>query len=379
MILLCLSSNSFKKTREQTRCFVSKKTPGASSFWTFMETNVFRNEEIFGTEIVSDDVVLNYDDFRNCWVEMSRAPMDTSCTSEQEDFEFWQKYESDNKKYDDGWIQLRIGHDPHDLKRGLFEGHWMTSDWKRLFKTAWMDQKSKEWINERTKNIRGSDLHLIFALGEEFKEMDKTIAVEKAHGYLLNQKKDPSSCDLSSVPAIQHGNKYEDEAGYIHTWFWKDLTFKFGSIPHKNPNYKLAISPDLISWRYKTAVELKAPAYRDILHSTTLEKSKELEVLEKEVLLFGKDPKSFTSITNLPEDCVGFVDKLHAYWHQCQMQMEVIGFETDWMFFTQYGIDPNPYYKNQNPMISFTKVKRSSTWFQESLPYFEKFWNKLGS
>lgn len=348
------------------------------------EIRVFRpkmemDEGISGSRIaqIRQEETFDYDSFRNTWIESSRASFDPTVCSLEEDKEFWNKYESDCKSSNDGWVDLRIGHDPHCMKSCLLDSNWMTPNWKRLLNTPWMDQKTKEWINERSKNIRGSDLHLLFALGEEFKTMDKQIAIEKAHDYLLNQKKDPGSCDLSSVPAIQHGNCYEDEAGYLHCWFWKDIGFKFGSIPHKNPNYRLAISPDLISWLFNTAIELKAPAYRDILKNTTFEKSKELKVLEMETLLFGKDPKSFTAITNLPEECVGFVDKLQAYWHQCQMQMEVIGFDTDWMFFTQYGIAPNPYYRNQNPMISFTKVNKSPTWFDESLPYFEKFWNKL--
>lgn len=335
----------------------------------------FDMESIYKEDIFEDPIVVNYDDYRNLWFDHSRAELHNS--SPLKNLEFWEKYELDAKANNDGWIQLRIGHDPHNLQSALFDLSWMDLDWKRVFQTPWLEQKSVEWINLRKKGIRASDLHLVLALGDEFKTMNKEVAIDKAHTYLLNQKKDPSSHDLSNVHAIQHGNKYEDEAGYLHTWFWNDITFKFGTISHKNPDYRLAISPDLLSWKYKTPIELKAPAYRDILHNTTFEQSQELQVLEKECLLFGKDPKAFTIITNLSEEYVDFVNKLQAYWHQCQMQMEVIGFETDWMFFTQYGIEPNPHYKNQKPMITFTKVKKNQTWLQDNMPYFEKFWSKL--
>lgn len=317
--------------------------------------------------------ILNFDykSLQNCW-------------KEQKDFnEFWKDqdkvfidtYESDLKLIQDGTIDMRIAFDPFNLKNQfLNESFCFNKEWKRLFQSPWIHQKSQEWLSRRRFRIQGSDLTLALALGEDFERFDRQIAIEKAHDYLIELKKNPSSFD-DDIVAIKHGNDFEPKAGYIYTLDHRDLTFQFGVIDHPNTNYLLGVSPDLISWVNQCPVELKCPRFRNILKGVSKEDIKSLKVLEKEMLWDGK-VENYKAIINLEPKFYNFMKTLEAYYHQCQLQMEVIQLNDESMIFAQYGTNPNSFYEKES-MITYSTIKKDNNWISTNMKYFESIWSKM--
>jgi hypothetical protein len=311
--------------------------------------------------------VNEYEKLRNCWIEIDKIDQDNKY--------FWECIESEQKLLNDGTIDMRIAFDPFNIRETFKKKDFRFSEkWIRLFKSTWIQQKSKEWLKRRRYRIQGSDLSLVLAIGQDFERYDKEIAIEKAHSYLIELKKDPESFD-GDLPAIKHGNTFEGKAGYTYTIDHEDLTFQFGVIDHENINYMLSVSPDLVSWKYQNCVEIKCPFSRDILKNVKKEDKKSLKVIEKELLWNGKT-ENYKMITNLKPEMMNFMKNLESYYHQCQLQMEVINLDKDWMTFAQFGTDPNKNYID-NTLITYSIIKKDPNWLHSNMKYFEKFWNKM--
>jgi hypothetical protein len=230
-----------------------------------------------------------------------------------------EKHTSDLFKEVDDWFEnKRVAYNPHSI---LVDKADFDHEWRRLFSVPYVDQGSTFWKTMKNEFISGSEVGS--ALNENRYDPYLNYVLWKA-GRLIKIETE------ESAKALSHG-KFEDLAGLRWTFEKKDISFKFGLIPHSDPNYKfIAVSPDLVALNSNCLGEIKCPYKRPIIplnvdsveYSGFLWKT-EVECLVREVLIQG-DQHNYIAITNLPIEVTNLLDKMVYYWHQIQLQHAVI-------------------------------------------------------
>lgn len=231
--------------------------------------------------------------------------------------------------------------------------------WLRISKLRNFSQQTPGWRNLRDDYITASDASK-FLCQNPFETKDEAID-KKARGCVQN----------SNIGTL-HGNKHENIAAKLLCNEIDDIGFSVGLIAHPIVSF-LAMSPDIILLRNQTIGEIKCPYFRKILKE---EQEKELEPLIKELMNDGNAFK-YRTITNLPVEYSGILEEQYYNYHQMQMQMEILQFDTDFGFYCQLGINPAPNYKNDDPLFTITKVKRDFDWLNTNLNQLEKSWNEI--
>lgn len=269
------------------------------------------------------------------------------------------------------WTQnIHIAYNPHSI---CVEQEDFSTRWKELFSVPYIDQSddvtfeaNSTWLECKKNFISGSEVAsaLNFNPYEDREEYMNIKAGLKEKKFTERQKE-----------AMMHGKQNEGKAGLLYTWEMNDVTYKFGIIPHPDPKWRfLAVSPDLIGQRL---VEIKSPGARSILYPMTmdqLEYSDEVKALARDVLITGCRYK-YMAITNLPLKLSKLFDKLVYYYHQIQLQWEVIRIG-DSVDFVQYGTSPNKYYLKKD-LLTVTNVPCDDTWIRTHGEMLQRTWDEI--
>jgi putative phage-type endonuclease len=232
--------------------------------------------------------------------------------------------------------------------------------WKRIFEAPFFEPKSNRWLEERSNVIPASEVAGALGLDPYVTSLDEYISKKISY---------KSSCPNT---AMQHGNEWESLNANMLCNEINDVGFGLGLLRHPTVKF-LAMTPDVILLHNQTNAELKCPYSRVIL---TEDQISEFITLQREILWKGA-ACSYRLITNVSPKVVGLLDKTLTYWHQIQLQMEVLQFDTDQAFYCQLGIAPSFSYRNQSPLLVMTKVKKDTQWLQDNVVALEKVWQEI--
>jgi putative phage-type endonuclease len=194
----------------------------------------------------------------------------------------------------------------------------MNENTKRILDMPVIEQKTKEWYNQRYNMITASDIAAILnispfmtrkrLLRDKTKPFDK---IKKVDNFLT-----------------RHGNKYEGEALKKYEQTYNEKCYETGLYQHSKYKW-LGASPDGITCKGKL-VEIKCPLKREIKHE-------------------------------IPE----------YYYPQVQIQLEVCDIEE--CLFIQY----KPSINETECEFDVLEIKRNREWFKETLPILESFWEEV--
>lgn len=273
----------------------------------------------------------------------------------------------------DWFSNIHVAYNPHAIS---FKEDDFDANWKRIFQVPFIDQSDP--ITNKTnpiwKNARED-----FICGSEVSD-----AITKSEEYVLQKTGvNPKVFTEEVQRYMQHGKDKEPLAGMRYTYEVEDITFKFGLIPHQDPKWRfLAVSPDLIALKRNRVVEIKSPYKRCILwklrvddiHYSGQNISNDIKVLMRDVLITGEKHKYLT-ITNLPLQASQLCDKMYYYWHQIQLQWEVLRIG-DSIDFVQFGTVPNRYYMS-NDLLTITHVPCNDSWIAKYGDILRKTWDEV--
>lgn len=292
----------------------------------------------------------------------------------------------DWRLFDEAYAQknIHVGFNPRNIN---YEWEDFDVNMKWMFSIPWLEQKTEPWLREKMDHISGSELGAAFDIAEV---LVKHKYLKKPYENMNSQALFESKCNLrpplTMNAAMGHGSDFEDLAGLRYSCEEKELTFKFGFIPHRTYNF-IGVSPDLVTHRSTKAVEIKSPYYREIIDADTFENllfqsgchisytPHELQLLCNEVITTG-DPCKYLAITNLPIEVSKLTTKLVYYYHQCQLQSEVIGMSTD-IDFVQLGIPPNEHYVENDQILTITNVPFDPTWMSTHIETLTRLWERV--
>ncbi len=160
--------------------------------------------------------------------------------------------------------------------------------WKQL---PQYPQKSKEWLNQRSMYIGGSESGA--ALGVNH--------YEPVYKFIWKKLE---TIPFTDFTAVYHGNKYEDVVIMIYEWIYNIKVDEYGFLTHKT-NKILGASPDGITSNYKL----------DGVHNSNLER----------VMLEIKCPTSRKINMDVNASLMDIIPEY--YYYQVQQQMEVCELE----------------------------------------------------
>lgn len=232
--------------------------------------------------------------------------------------------------------------------------------WKRIFEAPYFEPKSTQWLDERKKVIPASEVASALGVNPYETSIEDYIA------------KKASNRSTFANYAMQHGNLMEPLNIAITCHELRDVGFGLGLLQHPTVKF-LAMTPDIILLHNQTNAELKCPYSRIILEADDL---KDFVALQREIMYQGTQC-SYRLITNLSPQVMGLLDKCITYWHQIQLQMEVLGFEADYAYYCQLGIEPAPAYQNMVPLMTMSLVKRDSQWLDKNIDTLRKVWDEI--
>jgi putative phage-type endonuclease len=236
---------------------------------------------------------------------------------------------------------------------------WINENWKYLFSVEYVEQKSPKWLEDRQSSFNGSEIWKF--IGKENSKEREDAILQKCNMLPPDEEND----------AMRHGNKWEPLVSPFYCDFFEKTCFRFGSIKHRKYPF-LAASIDWITIEEKI-IEMKAPFSRNILFGRTKKDFGELECIIGEMMIDSKI-HIVDMITNLTPEQAGLLTRLKKYWHQCQLQMEILNL--DKLELLQFGVKPNPFCKGR-PLLTLTPVKRDFNWLNEHLDEFNKSWDKI--
>jgi len=270
------------------------------------------------------------------------------------------------KSVDNWYSNIHYGHNPKSI---LLKEEDFSSRWIELFSYPYLDQSNDnfeanpDWLKAKKDFLSGSEVGAALGVGWDTSEQ----FVQYKSG--KKEKIFPARAQI----AMKHGKIKEDIAGLRYTYEVDDITFKFGLIPHQDKKWSfLGVSPDLIRFYKERPVEIKSPYSRRILDMNKLDK--DVKVLIRDVLLTGERHK-YLSITNLPISYTNLLDKYIDYYHQCQLQAEVLDIG-DYIDFTQFGCNPNPFCLNSD-IVTITEIPRDKNWIQKYGDQLRKVWDEV--
>jgi hypothetical protein len=229
---------------------------------------------------------------------------------------------------------------------------------KRISEAVYYEPKSQDWLNKR-KVITAANV-------------SNALRPDLVHEFMLEKVKGGWEASDFGKRAMNHGNEKEVEIYKITCEELCEVGFSFGLLFH--PKYPfLAMTPDIILLEESTSAELKAPYNRDVLKKV---ENEHFVQLLHEINLGGTDPLKYRLITNLTETQLGLLDKYIAYWHQMQLQMEILQFDTNYCYFAQYGTTPNQFYMNSN-LVTLSKIKKDETWISNNIERLKQVWEEI--
>jgi len=288
------------------------------------------------------------------------------------------------------------------------------NDWNsesiNLFRDEFIEQKSEKWFKKRM--IGGSDVGTILGQTKHYKTKDGEYRTREN---ILKEKieffKDPKNFQFQSNDATNHGNKYEDFAGFLYTKYTKSMTMFLGI--HQHEEYKfLTVSPDLISNKNGgSLIEIKCPYNRKIIDFDSYPKSN-LDILKNyypknkninlklqslnyekidyyeqitssktfELIKESLEKKKlflYHTITNLSIEEINMMKKVPYYYSQIQFQNHVCKL-TNNVDFIQLGIPPNQNYSEPYlPQLLITSIPYDPNWLNENISILSNFWIEL--
>lgn len=271
---------------------------------------------------------------------------------------------------DDWYNNIHYAYNPKSI---LIEKEKFHKRWQELFSVAYIPQTNEEtfeansiWLSLKKNFISGSEVGS--ALGESPWETNEDYILFKSGKITKNFSEFTKN-------AMLHGKKNEDKAALFYTEVKEEITFKFGIIPHQDSQWKfLGVSPDLLSFFNEKPIEIKCPFSRELCYLENIKKNENINVLINETLISGNKYKYLT-ITNLPIHYTKLLDYYITYWHQCQLQAEVldIGNSID---FIQLGISPNKFYNNST-LLTITNIPRDKMWLSNYGNKLRKTWDEI--
>lgn len=285
-----------------------------------------------------------------------------------------------NDPIEDWFSNIKIAHNPNSI---LFKKEDFKPEWIRLFQVPYVDQtisNSTEanpiWLKLKENYISGSEI----ASAIDESPFDNS---NREEYILIKSGRKKKVFNNEQIKAMSHGKINERIAGLRYTYEINDITFNFGIIPHKDKQWSfLGVSPDLIAFRKNRAAEIKSPYKRSIFYQLKVDDvmfsgyklNENVQVLIREVLISG-DKHRYLTITNLPASISGLLNKMIYYWHQCQLQWEVLDIG-NCVDFVQFGTFPNPFYVN-NDLLTITEVPCNKSWITTYGDKLRKTWDEI--
>lgn len=291
----------------------------------------------------------------------------------------------------DWFNNIHVLHNPKGI---LFEPDDFDTKWKDLFSYPYVEQHDPEthepnkfWLKLKEDYISGSVAS--DAINENpYNSRGRDEYIQRMSNRVVR--------DFSEFTkrAMRHGNLKEDPAGVRYSEEVGDVVFKLSFIPHKDRKWSfLGVSPDLVRWPTEMPIEIKSPFTRKIVDTldmcnavkaTRKKVGSSIPICEsldpsivglwREVIISGEKCK-YLSITNLPLQWSHLLDKCINYWHQCQLQAEVLDIG-DSVDFVQYGTAPNKHYKDGD-LISITHVPRDYNWLDRYGDKLRNTWDEI--
>lgn len=100
----------------------------------------------------------------------------------------------------------------------------------------------------------------------------------------------------------------------------------------------------------------------------------QMKILLREVMISG-DSHKYLAITNLSLKFSKILDAQIYYWHQCQLQSEVLKVG-DYIDYVQHGTFPNPNYLN-NDLLLITQVPANTMWISNYGYKLRQTWDEI--
>jgi hypothetical protein len=243
--------------------------------------------------------------------------------------EAWYEQECKKRKemIDNNVLGDALIHDPNAFFRpnGIWPVH---PQLKNLLSVPFMDSLDPTNFAIRLEHISASEVGSIIEQ-ERF---------PKYYQQLFDEKCGIAGTD-PTLPAFQHGHKYEEESMVLYSNKISRAIFKAGYLISSKDTL-IACTPDAVTEDF-WGVENKAPYSRCVY------------------INYG--------LIDLMTDQI-------CYYHQTQSQAFVCGF--DRVDFVQYGVAPNKWY-TEKPFHHFITVPTDYTWYTKHATSIHNFWLKV--
>ena len=273
----------------------------------------------------------------------------------------------DFKKMLKNYVQF----DPNNFYQKISDNidSWFNDDWRRLF----LNPSHKK---PKLKKISATNLTYAFGLDYKVTSFDSEDDKDSDSWKTLKDLK-WNLIKIKQNSAMNHGNANEATGGKLYCYDYQDITFHFGCIQHPKYDFLEAI-PDFVSLKYKTAVELKSPFSRDIFTHVPKDEMEQLLKIKKEVNMSG-NKFIYQCITNFPDKYLRLMEEHTAYWHQVQLELEVLNLGSEFGIFSQLCIPPAKYCFDNIPKITYSRVDKLNSWADQYIPKIKECWKFINN